>query len=376
MWEPQADLTILGSLGGTTTAPTALNNLGEVVGYSTTAQEETFAFAWDGGAGTRSLGSLDGSFSQASGINDLGQMCGFALDGQWAQHAVIWEPDGSARVLDGAAGWVEAVAINDAGVAAGMMDLRPVRWDADGSPHELGHVIQQGWVQAINAHGAVCGSSDLPGEQAYQEAVVWEPDGTLRPLGVLNASGSLARDINDAGEVVGWAGLILYGPKVAVHWAADGTMTDLNVFARPGWTLEEAVAINARGDITGVCVDPLGFRQAFVLWKESPASAGGIAPDSVRRLRIYPNPWDPERPLTIEPGGLPPGPAVARLFEPGGREIARAPFTISPAGTATRLRFDQGFPRRERTAGAFFLRVESAGGGAATARLVPLPPRP
>ena len=271
--------TMLGSLGGMTTAATALNNLGQVVGYGSTNPDETYAFLWDAEAGMRNLGSLEGTFSRALGVNEFGQVSGLAMDTNWIQFPVVWSPDSTVTILEAPSGWAEATDLNESGVVAGVTGSRPVRWAADGTSEDLGYVVESGWVGAVNSSGAICGASDLPGDRAYYEGVVWEPDGTFRPLGVWTNAGSAAQDINDLGEVVGYAGLIPYAPTRAVHWSPDGTMTDLNAFVPAGWELQEAVAINERGDITGVGIDATGVRQAVVLWKtDLPATVDGAAP--------------------------------------------------------------------------------------------------
>lgn len=167
---------------------------------------------------------------------------------------------------------------------------------------ELGQIASLGVVNAIAADGRVAGASDLPGNGAYLEACVWNPQGTLVSLGVLSDDGSEATDINDAGEVVGFAGLFAYGPTVAVHWSPSGQMTDLSAYAPPGWELQSAHGINLRGDIVGQARDPEGVRQVFVLWRSNPAEApsgdGSLAGEPSRgsgtprpgRLRVVPNP--------------------------------------------------------------------------------------
>src|SRR5262249_44180919 len=76
---PSYSIPDLGVLGGTSwsySSAQGLNNWGDVVGYSTTADGAYHAFLYSGGAMT-DLGALGGSgwtFSIATKINDLGQI--------------------------------------------------------------------------------------------------------------------------------------------------------------------------------------------------------------------------------------------------------------------------------------------------------------
>jgi len=87
----------LGTLGGTFSIATGVNDLGQVVGYSATADGATHAFLWQSGTMT-DLGTLRAAAgeSHATGINRLGQVVGYstAADG-----------DGSSRLSPGAHRW-------------------------------------------------------------------------------------------------------------------------------------------------------------------------------------------------------------------------------------------------------------------------------
>ena len=334
---------VLGTLGGESAAATDLNNLGQVVGYSLTESGDQHAFLWDETLGFRDLGSMDGAHSHAGAVNDQGDAVGYALDAEWVQHAVIWHPDSTVTDLPGGQGWVDGRAISPAGVVAGIVNNRPVVWLPGEPLTELGHIVAVGVVNAISADGRVAGASDLPGSGLYLEACVWRPDGSFAALGVLSNDGSEACDLNDAGEVVGFAGLFQYGPTVAVHWSVSGQMTDLNAFAPPGWELQSAQGINARGDIVGQARDPEGVRQVFVLWRSSPADspsvdepltdggATGAVRGIDRRLRVVPNPTQGEARFEFQ------APRSEKwsftLFDASGRQV-RALARIVPAGSA------------------------------------------
>jgi probable HAF family extracellular repeat protein len=59
----------LGTLGGTLSDASAINELGQVVGTSTTAAGERRAFLWTASGGMIDLGMLSGSKSATRGID-------------------------------------------------------------------------------------------------------------------------------------------------------------------------------------------------------------------------------------------------------------------------------------------------------------------
>lgn len=97
LWE-KGKMTDLGNLGGTCTLASALNNRGQVAGYSNLAGDQTFhAFRWDPEAHPRlrDLGTLGGSFSLAETMNEAGDAAGgAALQGDEVVHAALWGRDG------------------------------------------------------------------------------------------------------------------------------------------------------------------------------------------------------------------------------------------------------------------------------------------
>lgn len=92
MWDA-GNLTDLGTFGGSAQA-SAINNNGQIVGYSNTAPDDSIshAFIWQNGV-MQDLGTLvDGGTSAAYGINDHGQIVGYATAVDGMSHAVLWTP--------------------------------------------------------------------------------------------------------------------------------------------------------------------------------------------------------------------------------------------------------------------------------------------
>src|SRR5712692_8246012 len=86
----------LGNIGGDAwNTPTAINNAGTIVGFANTAPglARTYqAFIWTQAGGMRSLGKLPGDLrSEALGINEQGQIVGLSRGGPFLFRAVLWQ---------------------------------------------------------------------------------------------------------------------------------------------------------------------------------------------------------------------------------------------------------------------------------------------
>jgi probable HAF family extracellular repeat protein len=110
----------LGTLGGSTSIATDINQAGQAVGYSYLAGDiKLHPFVWEGGVMT-DLGTLGGNHSQALAINEAGQVVGYSgLVGDAADHAFVW--DGGVMTDLGTLGGSASVAvdINEAGQVVG-----------------------------------------------------------------------------------------------------------------------------------------------------------------------------------------------------------------------------------------------------------------
>jgi probable HAF family extracellular repeat protein len=297
---PQYTLTDLGTLPGTTTSvANALNDGGEVVGWSGFQGGSSTAFLYSGGA-MQNLGSgLNGS-SEATGINATGQVVGHSTQEQAFVYA-----GASLQILPGLSG--RALGINNRGQIVGGYMPPDTNWHAflysDGTLHDLGVAGASDTVAtAINSSGEVVGYTDGVGGNSqafvYQAGTIrpvgtpggglpyshaWAVNdsgqivgdstnaagqshaflydsGTMQDLGALGPFASVAIGINNSGEVVGSS-----GGKGFLY--ISGTMYDLNELTvdDPGYLITSAAAINASGQIAADAITPSGQEHAVLL---------------------------------------------------------------------------------------------------------------
>ena len=87
----------LGTLGGTFGIAVAINDRGQIAGYSTTADGETHASLWVNGE-MSDLGTLGGTYSRAFAISDPGDVVGTSGDASEASYVFLWR-DGIMKKL-------------------------------------------------------------------------------------------------------------------------------------------------------------------------------------------------------------------------------------------------------------------------------------
>ena len=223
LWR-NGQMSALPTVGGNNGQASAINNRGQVVGFSETANTDptcppapTIApVLWEKGQAQPLplVGTDPDGF--ANGINDQGTAVGYSGTCFAATHAVMWK-NNTAFVLQ-----------------------------------DTGHA-HSNFAFAINNLGQIVGKVRKADDSTYL-AALWQPDGTLKILGKLPEDhAAFATGINNLGQVVGnnvdsdnnWShGFI---------WQND-VMTDLNTLI-PGDSnlfIISASNINERGQISGM----------------------------------------------------------------------------------------------------------------------------
>ena len=220
-----------------------INNSGTVVG-TTYVNGTAHGTVWSGS------GSTDlGANSYAMAINNSGEVVG----GNGGAFTVVNGQLQSLATPQGI-GWSAAYGINDGGTVVGDGQLangafRGIVWNSDGSMPLLGTLGGSGsQATDINNNGEVVGFASVA--SGYQHAFTML-DAMMIDLGTLGGGSSYAYGVNDGGEIVGYSYLANGGQSAFLY--DHGTMLDLNSLlpSNSGWELLDAYGINDSGQITG-----------------------------------------------------------------------------------------------------------------------------
>ena len=201
-----------------------INNAGQVVGESFTADGFIRGFLWDAESGMADLGTPSGFFtSSANAINELGQAvvgAAYYADSVWHYGAFLWDAANGMVALGAGPGYTDSPAT-----------------DID----DAGQVVGYQWGAPYGNSAAFLWTPDSPNGQA----------GSFNDLGVFPGGiDSRATAINNAGQVVG-SGAASDGWGRAFLWDPVNGMVDLNNHLPSGSEvyLEVAQAINDDGAI-------------------------------------------------------------------------------------------------------------------------------
>lgn len=292
-------VTDLGNLGSENqTSVAGINNIGQVVGSSTTAspppQIELRAFRTNPNSpinsATDNLGTLGGFVSVAKGINDIGQVVGDSFPGgDFANiEGFRTAPNSPINPSQDRLGLVgtnaSAVSINNSGVTVVTQTTRftgtrsyrtspnsPVNLQTD----DIGSL---GWNSGnpffalytaatdINDSGQIVGASRVPNgdTHAFRTAPNQPISSATDDLGTLGGSSSYATAINNLGQVVGYS-QNASGQERAFRTAPNqpilSATDDLGTL---GGLSSSASSINSLGQVVGNSLNASGESRAFL----------------------------------------------------------------------------------------------------------------
>jgi probable HAF family extracellular repeat protein len=220
--------------GGFNSYATAVNNRGEIVGWAensvadptcnTAFQTLQFRAAiWEPDGTMKELPPLPGdSTSAATAINDLGQVvgisgaCGIAVGGVSAAHSVLWQNGVPSEIPNlGGHTWNTPTAINNLGAVVGFSlpsgqdgtrNFEAFLWTQAGGLQRLGKLPGDIRAEAlgVNEKNQVVGLSR--GGPFLFRAFIWQ-NGIMSDLNTMTTPGSqfllFANDINDRGDITG-----------------------------------------------------------------------------------------------------------------------------------------------------------------------------
>lgn len=201
----------LGTLGGTFGAPGAINNRGEVAGFSNLAEDiATHAFLWQRGRMT-DLGTLGGDTSVGNWINDAGQAVGTADLADGSHHAFVSYRGVMTDLgtVDGD-GCSNGIGINSAGLAVGTSTdchgnvLHLFLWQ-NGSITDLSALIQPGSDLTFNDPVMINDRGEIAGNgvtsDGYVHAALLTPVGECEDF--CEAGSPISVSIGHSARVLG-----------------------------------------------------------------------------------------------------------------------------------------------------------------------------
>jgi probable HAF family extracellular repeat protein len=242
-------ITDLGSFGtGDLSVATAINNAGQIVGYSNPTPSTTHAFRWTNGILTDLGTSPGGGHSRANAINDAGQVAGtadrspggYGYPVRWSASGVITDLGGPVTNALGVGNGIDPAGQVVGGQRPDSSEGGPLGtlYRASATRVDLGANL--GTASGINAVGQVVGAP----------AYIWR-NGSVRFLpGFPGAGEATATAISIGGQVVGSAGA--GSSELAVRWQNS---TPVNLGTVDGITRNQAKAVNAAGQVVGTA-DP------------------------------------------------------------------------------------------------------------------------
>jgi uncharacterized membrane protein len=285
-WDGRSQIP-LGTLGGSTSSPADLSNMGHVVGVSALDDESFLSqrpFLWTKEDGIQNLGTLaSGLNARASRVNDRGHVAGTTLLEDFSNRGFFWSEE-TGMVDIGPASDVLGMNEHDQ-IVGRTIDAFPFRVTVTIGPDNEATVVREDLPTPPNSFGnpslGVAHDINNAGQAVGFTAgcaAVWSPDGELTLNdGPLTAGGGV--HINDSGNVV-FAGSDFSDEFVFIRGYLWDTLNDVTV---PLPTLGErssVEAINEFDEIGGTILTAAGDRA--VVWRPT----GPLPPGSEELLAL------------------------------------------------------------------------------------------
>jgi probable HAF family extracellular repeat protein len=240
----------LGTLGGSSSFATAMNDRGAVVGRSQTADGIYHGFLWRHGRMT-DLGDLS-----PQDINNRAQIVGTRPEPEGGEIAYLWSSGTLTRLSTPEHAMTSAVDINDRGQIVGLTASTgpdtPVVWSGGRM-----RMLPLNSVSGINDRGAVAGGR-ITGPGFH--ATLWRRCRST-DLGAAAFDRSNSVGINNRGWVIGWT----FSERQDIRGALwrRGIRTDVGTL---GGDSTQLLAINDRGHLLGTSALPDNHEHP-VLWR-------------------------------------------------------------------------------------------------------------
>ena len=251
-------VTVLPSPAANQTYAWDINDVGQIVGCNVTLAGTIYVydiFRWDSADSVYLVANPIGwRYKAASFINNLGWIAGQGLEntGGYSQ-GLIWDNFGDFMVLSKPESWkdVQVSGINGVGQVCGRIDdaaglAHAILWDAAGH-HVLTH---EGWTNSwpldINDFGQIVGRvwRNNNGIEEHH-AGLWNGDGTFVDVHPPGAIYSLARSINDKGQILVWT----WSGAEGRAFIRDRKGIYREVPTPIGWRQEGPASINNKGQV-------------------------------------------------------------------------------------------------------------------------------
>ncbi len=187
-----------------------MNDNGQVVGYGLKTSDPTgqqYAYVWDSINGMHEIAGMGGKNNGASSINNLGQVVGWTTDSNNVMHAYLW--DNTSGMHDLGLGW--ATSINNSGQILIYDNHHYYIWTAAKGRIDTGIDTDMG-VRGINNSGQIVGYENLGYNNQIQAYIthtyIWSEEGGLVDIGEPTIPGFtiqavLGEGFNDNGQIVG-----------------------------------------------------------------------------------------------------------------------------------------------------------------------------